>query len=181
MRMNAHVEDEIHFLVEHCFGQAETWNLAAHHAAAGDLFVEEVDFVTLRGEVTGNGQGGWATPDQGNFFAIFDQWNFWQPGLHIAFIIGSYPFEAANGHGFFINPATAARGFTRPVAGTSQYTRKNVRLPIDHVGFGVAFRRDQSDILRYGCMRWAGILTIHNFVEIFRIGYVCRSQCLLFV
>jgi hypothetical protein len=60
----------------------------------------------------------------------------------------------------------ATSRLARPVAGAPKDARKDVRLPVDHVGFSVAAIRDQPDVLRDRRMRGAGELAIHHLVEV---------------
>ena len=66
-----HVEDIIDFLVEDLLRQAEGGDLGADEAAGRRLIVEEIDLVAKRQQVAGDGQGGRAAADQGDFIAVF--------------------------------------------------------------------------------------------------------------
>src|SRR5690606_32561096 len=56
MRVNTHIEDIIHFLIQNRFGKAEGRYLCAHHTTAFVPLIIQVDFITQRSEVSGNSQ-----------------------------------------------------------------------------------------------------------------------------
>ena len=54
--VHPHIENVVDLLVQNLDGQAEGRDLAAHHAAAGELVVEDVDNVAQRREIAGHRQ-----------------------------------------------------------------------------------------------------------------------------
>jgi hypothetical protein len=91
-------------------------------------------------------------------------------------MISSYPFQTANSYRFFFlfEPPTAAGRLAGTITGTPQDARKNVGLPVDHIGLRILLSGNQPDVLRYRRMSRAGMLTINDFVEIFRVLNVRR-------
>ena len=78
-------------------------------------------------------------------------------------------FESADGNWLFLNSAASAGRLTRTITGSAQDARKNIGMPVDHVGIAVAFFSDQPDVLGNWGVGRAGPLAVHHFVEIFRI------------
>src|SRR5687767_12035306 len=93
-----------------------------------------MDFISQRCEVPGYSKRCRATSDQSDLPAIRCEGSLRNTIQNITFMIRSHPLEAANGNWFFFDAASAAGRFTWPVASTTQDSRKNIRLPIDHVG-----------------------------------------------
>ena len=135
-----------------------------------------MNLITQRGKITRNGQRSRATSDEGYFFASGYKWTLRHKCCHIAFVVSSNPFKTANCDGFFFHTPASAGGFAGAVAGATQYTRKYIRFPVDHVRFCIAFSRNQSDVFGYRGMRRARVLTVHHFVEIFGVFDVSRFQ-----
>src|SRR6185312_5178922 len=77
--------------------------------------------------------------------------------------------QPADRHRLLLDPSAPAGRLARTVAGAPENSREHVRLPIDHVGVGIALRRDQPDIFRHRRMGRTGPLAIHHLVEIFGI------------
>ena len=90
--------------------------------------------------------------------------------------IRRYPLQPANCNWFLLDPGSTAGRFARAITRSTEHARKNVAFPINQVGVGVAFLRNQPDVLGHRRMRRTGVLAIHDFVEIFRIGCVSRFQ-----
>ena len=112
--------------------------------------------------------------DEGDFFAVWQKRALRHERFYFAFEVGGHTLEAANRHRFFFHATASASGFARTVAGAAQYAGEDVGLPIYHVRFGVAFGSDEPNVLRHRRVRRASVLTINDFVEIFRVLYVGR-------
>ena len=65
-------------------------------------------------------------------------------------------------------PVATTGRLARPLACAPEDARKYVRLPIDHVGVGVAARRDQSDVFGNWCVSRTCPLAIDYFMEVVR-------------
>ena len=98
----------------------------------------------------------------------------WHERFYVSFEIRGHPLQTANGNRFLFHPYAPAGRFAGPVAGASQHAGKYVGFPIDHVRLGVPFGGDETDVLRNRCMRRTSVLTVNDFVEIFRVFYVGR-------
>ena len=81
--------------------------------------------------------------------------------------------------GSLLDAAAPAGRLAGPVAGAPENAGKHVRIPIDHVGVGVAARRDQADIFGHRRVRRAGPLAIDDLVEVVRDRNVGRFHSLL--
>ena len=175
--VDPHVEDVIDLLVQHTQRQPERGNLAAHHTAAGELVVVDVDNVTQRREVAGHRQGSGAGPDQGNALAVLFLRHGWQPGADVVLVVGRDALQAADGDRFLLYPDPPAGGLTGAVTGASQHAREHIGVPVDHVGIAVALCGDQPDVFRHRCMGGTGVLAVHYLVEILWVLDVCRFHC----
>ena len=91
-----------------------------------------------------------------------------QPVADVVLEVGGDALEAADRDRLFLDAAAPAGGLARAVAGAAEHARKHVRFPIDHVGVGVAARRDQPDVFGHRRVRRTGPLAIHHLVEIIR-------------
>src|SRR5690606_20953354 len=96
--------------------------------------------------------------------------------LYFALIVCGDPLEPTDGDRFLFHTAAATGGFARTVARPAQNAGKNVGVPIDHIGLGVAALGDQSYVLGYGCMCRAGVLAIDYLMEVFGIVNIGRFQ-----
>ncbi len=171
--IDTHIEDEIDLLVEHLWRESEHGNLTAHEAAAQGLVVVQIELVAEGRQITGHRQGGRTGPNEGHSPPIALLRYTRQQMLDLVFVIGCHPFESADGHRLVFHTAASAYRLAGSVTGPAKNPRKDVGLPVDHVGIGVTARCDQADVLGYRCVRRAGVLAIHHFVEvlgIFRIG-----------
>src|SRR5207237_2313008 len=83
---------------------------------------------------------------------------------------------AADRDGFVLDPATAARRLARAVAGAPQNAGKDVRLPIDRPGFGVALLGDQADVFRDRRMCRARPLAVDDLMKIVGISNIRGLQ-----
>src|SRR5262249_46372815 len=94
--------------------------------------------------------------------------------LHIVLVVGGDALQAADGDrfrllGHFLDPAAAAGGLARPVAGAAQDARKDVGMPVGHVSVGITPRRDQPYIFRHRRVGGTRPLAIDDFVKIRRV------------
>src|SRR5208283_4358520 len=113
----------------------------------------------------------WAGADASDAPSVFLPGNLRKQMTDFAAQIGRHALQPANRHRLaIIQSATPAGRLTGTVAGPAQDRRKYVRLPIEHVGIGVAALRDQPDVLRDVGMSRASPLAIHYFVEVVRIA-----------
>src|SRR5690606_5227577 len=173
-----HADDVANLLVEHFLGEAERRNLAAHETAAGLLGIEDVQLVAERRQVAGHGEGRGTGAHQGNALAVL------LGGLGgdalgdilLDLVVGGDALEAADGDGLFLDPAATAGGLAGAVTGAAEDAGEYVGFPVDHVGVVVTTLGDQTDVFGNRGVRWAGVLAINNFVEIFRILDVRRLQ-----
>ena len=69
-KFDAEIEDVVALLVDHLVGQAELWDLRAHHAAGAEVAVEHHAFVAHRREVARDGERGGAGADQRDALAV---------------------------------------------------------------------------------------------------------------
>jgi hypothetical protein len=92
----------------------------------------------------------------------------------IAFVVCSDSFESADGNRFLFDPYPPASRFAGSVTGSSEYTRKNIGFPVDHVGFSEFFGSDKPDIFRNRGMGGAGVLAIYYFMVVFRVFGIGR-------
>src|SRR5690606_3482685 len=174
MGVDAKIQYIIHFFVQYFFRKAERGDLAAHHSPAGNLLIEQMDLIPLRGKVSGYSKRCRPASDKRNLLSIGWERCLWHVLAYIVFIVCSHPFQSANGDGFFFHPASSTGGFTRPVTSSAKDSWKNIGFPVDHISFAVFLRRYQTDIFRDWRVGWAGILAIHHFVVIFRILNIGR-------
>src|SRR5688500_11934434 len=134
MSMDAEIEYVIHLFLEDTLGKAERRYLAAHKTAAAFLFIVQMQFVSERGEVPGDGQRRRAGTEQCDLFAVWRK----RPARHQAFditlVVCSDPLKAANRHRFLlVDPSAPAGRFAGAVAGAAEDAGKHVRIPVDHV------------------------------------------------
>src|SRR5581483_7598880 len=98
-------------------------------------------------------------------FAVLLFWNFRKQMPDLASQVGRDSLEAADCYGLSVEPSTSAGRLAWPVACASEDAREDVRVPVDHVGVGIAPLSDQADVLGDVGMRGAGPLAIDNLVE----------------
>ncbi len=176
---DAEIEDVVAFLVDHAFRQAEFGDLRAHHAAGSRVLIEHHARVADRHEVARHGERGGAAAHERDPLAVLLFRRLGQAGADVVLEIGGDAFEPADRDRLLLDPAAPAGRLARPVAGAPENAREDVRFPIDHVGVGVAARRDQTDVFGNRRVRRAGPLTIHDLVEVVRDRNVGRFHQLL--
>src|SRR5512141_1274859 len=115
MGVNAEVKDVIDLFIEHRFRQAKRRYLAEHEAAAFVLFVEQMDLVAERRQVASDRQACRPGADERDLLAVRLEWTLRHQVLYFFFVVSGNAFEAANGHGFFVDASAAAGRLARTV------------------------------------------------------------------
>src|SRR2546423_1525193 len=115
MRMDAHVENVVDLFVEYRFRQSKSRNLAEHKPAALVLFIEQMNFVTERCQVSPNCQRSRPGSDQRDLLSVRLKRRLRHQVFYFVLIVGGDALEAANRNRFFIDASAAASRFTRPV------------------------------------------------------------------
>ena len=164
-QIHTQIKDVLAFLVDDAIRQAELRNLRADHAARRLTGIENRDVVPLHDEIARHGQRSRTGTDTGHALAIFLR-NFWHTIGDVVFQIGSHPLQATDGHRILVDTSTTACGLAGAVAHTAKDPGKDIRPPIDHVGFGIAAPGNQPDVFRYGSMGRTRPLAIHYLVVI---------------
>ncbi|OIQ71442.1 hypothetical protein GALL_469390 [mine drainage metagenome] len=168
--------DVADFLVNDFFRQTEFRNLRADHAARPGIPVIDDDMITQRCQVAGHCQGRRTGADQGDLLAVARGRGLGHQAADIALHIRRDSLQAADRDRFFLDTAAPAGGFTGAVAGTAENPGEYVRLPVDHIGVGVAAGSDQTDVFGNRRVCWTGPLTIDHFMEVVGILDVGRIQ-----
>jgi hypothetical protein len=176
---DAHVEDVVALLVDDAVGQAEFWNLRAHHAAGLRILIEHGQVVAERREIARHGERSGTAADQRDALAVLQARRLRHAAGDVVLVIGGDALEAADCDGIFFDAAAAACGLARAVAGASENPRKHVGLPIDHVGVAVAAFGDQSDVFRDRRVCRTGPLAVDDFVKVVRCRDIGRFHLLL--
>ncbi len=161
-------------LVDHFVRQAELRNLAAHHAAGLRVGIENDHFVADCREIACHRQRSGPRPDAADALAVALSGSLRQAICDVAFPVGRDALEAADGDRLFLQSAAPACGLAWPVAGSSQDSRKDVRLPVDEIGAVMVAVRDAANIFGNRRMRRAGPLTVNHFVEVIGMRKVGR-------
>ena len=161
-------------LVDHLVGQAELRDLAAHHAAGLQVRIEHDDFVADRCEIAGDRQRRRPGADAGDALAVASLRRLGQAVRDVAFAVGGDAFQAADRDRLFLQAAAPARGLARAIAGSSQNSGEDVRLPVDHIGAVMVALGDAPNVFGHRRMRRAGPLTIDHFVEVIGMRVVGR-------
>ena len=177
--LDAEIEDVAAFFVDHGVGQAEFRDLRADHAAGFGIAVEHHAMIAERREVARDGERSRPAADQRDALAVLLLRRLRQPRLDVVLVIGGDALQAADRHRLVLDAHAPAGRLARPVAGAPEDSRKHVRVPVDHVGVGIAARRDQPDIFRDWRVRRASPLAIHDLVEVIRRGNVGILHSLL--
>ena len=135
--------------------------------------------IAERREVARDGERGGPAADQRDALAVLLLRRLGQPRADVVLVIGGDALQAADRHRLVLHAHAPAGRLARPVAGAPEDSRKHVRVPVDHVGVGIAARRDQPDIFRDGRVRRASPLAIHDLVEVVGRGNVGILHSLL--
>ena len=167
--------DVAHLLVDDFFREPEARDLAADHAASLLVRIKDVDLIAQWSEVPGDGQRSWPGADARDLLAI-GRGDLGQQCRYVRLVVGGHPFQAADRHRFLFDPSSPASRLAWPVARPPQDSREDVRLPVDHVGVGIAPVRDQADVFGHWRVRGTSPLAIDNFVKVIRTTDVRRLQ-----
>ena len=167
---NPHIEDVVHFFVQHFQRQPERGNLAAHHAATSDLVVEDVDVVAKGHEIPCHRQRRRTSADARDLLAILLRRYGWQPVDDAVLVVGGDTLQPADRHRLFLDTTAATGWLAGPVAGSAKHTREYVGFPVDHVRVGIALHRNEPDVLGNRRMCGTGVLAIHDFVEVLGVA-----------
>ena len=165
-------------------GKAEARYLAADHACAAGIPVEQHAFVPERREVAGDGQRCGTRADQRDPLAVALGGALGQAIANVFLVVGGDALQPADGDRLglrllvtaLLDAAAAARGLAGPVAGAAQDARKDIGLPVDEVGVAVAARRDQANVFGNRRVRRARPLAIDDLVEVVGLGDIRRFQ-----
>jgi hypothetical protein len=168
--LDAHVENLVDLVHEDAFGQAEGGDVGAHQAARPVVLFEHDDFVAERHQVVRDGERGRARADTGDALSVF-----WLGILGRRSVMSSRRSAATR----FRRQMATGLPSTRPrrqagSQGRSQVrpriAGKHIRLPVEHVGVGIAALRDQPDVFGNVGVGRTGPLAVHNFVEVILAG-----------
>ena len=163
-----HVEDQVDLFVGDRFGQAEARDLGAHHAAALGVAVEQHAVIAERHQIARDGQRGRAGADEGDALAVLLARDRRQIGADVALVVGGDALQPADRHRLLLDPAAPAGRLARAVAGAPENAGEDVRIPVDHIGVGVAPVGDQPDVFRHRRVGRARPLAIDDFMKIVR-------------
>ena len=176
------------FLVDHFFGQAESWDLRADHAARLWILVEQNDLVSERGKVAGDSERRRPCTDAGDTSAVHRHPPPRHATVNVVLEVGGDALQPANCDRLrtrglvFLNAAPATSGFARAVAGTSKDPGEYIRMPIDHVGIRVTPGGDQSDVFGHRGVGRTRPLTVHDAMKVVGTTDIRRLHvCLLLV
>src|SRR5581483_3836103 len=143
--------DEAHFLVNHRLRKTKVRDLRADEAAELGILVVDHDLIAEHGEIARHREGSGTTADTGDALAVLVR-RLRHALLDVAvLVVGSDALQAADRDGFLLaldqrlvlDAAAPAGRLAGAVAGAAQDPGEDVRLPIDHVGVGVAPVGDQ--------------------------------------
>ena len=174
--------DEADFLVDHRLGQTEVRDLGADETAELGILIVDHELVAQHGEVACHGQRGRTAADAGDALAVLRR-RLGHAGLHVVvLVVGGDALEAADrdrlllafDEGLVLDAAAPAGRLAGAVARPPEDSRKDVRLPVDHVGVRIPAMGDQADVLGNRGMGRTGPLAIDYFVEVVGILDVCR-------
>jgi hypothetical protein len=175
LEVHAEIEDVVDLFVDHLERQPEARDLRPDHAAGARVLVEHRHVVAERREVARHGERRRAGADAGNAFAVglgalVDGDPF--RDLRVVLVVGGDALQPADRHRLgprlvlFFGASAAARRLAGTVAGPAEDSGKDVRLPVHHVGVGVASGGDQPDVLGHGRVGRTGPLAIDDLVEV---------------
>ena len=160
-------------------------DLRADEAAELGILVVDDDFVAQHRKVAGDGERRRTAADAGDALAILRR-RLRHLGVDVVVIlvVCGDALQPADRHrlllafdeGLVLDAAASAGRFAGTVAGPAQDSREDVRLPVDHVGVGVAAVRNQPNVFGNRRVGRTGPLAIDDFVEIVGIGNVGDLQ-----
>jgi len=182
LEFDAEIQDVAHLFVDHFHRQAEARNLRPDHSARARVLIEYGNLVAERRKVARDGERRRPGADARDLPAVFLRGGLWHLSLHVALVVGSDALQAADRHRFrllavvFLDAAAPAGRLARAVAGAAENSRKNVGVPVDHVGVVVTPCGDQPDVFGDWCMGRTGPLAIYDFVKILGRTDISRFQ-----
>ena len=135
--------------------------------------------IAERRQIARDGERSRPAADQRDALAVLLLRRLRQPRRDVVLVVGGHALQAADRHRLVFHAHAPAGRLARPVAGAPEHSRKHVRIPIDHVGVGIAARRDQPDVFGNGRMRRTSPLAIHDLVEVVGRGNVGILHSLL--
>ncbi len=165
LELEAEIEDVIGLLIDHGIRQPEFRNLRSHHAARLGVGIEHGAVVAERRQIAGDGQRSGTAADDRDALAVGRR-ELRHAVFDVILEVGGHPLQPADRDRRFLDPAAAAGGLARTVAGASQNSGKHVRSPVDHVGVAVAAFGDQADVFWNWRMRGTGPLAVDDFVKV---------------
>jgi hypothetical protein len=95
----------------------------------------------------------------------------------VRFIVGGNSFQSTYGDRLFFYSSAPACRFAGAVAGTSKDAGKHIRLPVDHIGIGIALLGDQTYVFGDRGVGGTGPLAVDYFMKVFGIGDISRFHC----
>src|SRR5690606_13093451 len=133
------------------------------------------DVIAERREVARHAQRGRPGADHGDALAVARFRRLRQaPGDVIVLVIGGDPLQAADGDRFRLDAPAPAGRLAGAVAGAAEDSRKDVGIPVHHIGVGIASGGYQADIFRHRRVRGAGPLAVDDLVKVVGIADVGR-------
>ena len=174
--LDAHVENLVDLVHENGFRQAKGRDVGAHQAARPVVLFEHDDFVAQGHQVVRDRERGRPRADTGDALSVFLAGDLGKAIRDVVAQVGRDAFEAADGDRFAIHSATAAGRFAGPIARAAENGGEHIRLPVEHVGVGIAALRDQADVFRNIGVSRTGPLTVHHFVKVVRVADVRGVQ-----
>ena len=176
-----HVEDVTDLLIKDARWQSKLRNIRAHQTAG---FVESLEnryVIAERQQIVGHGQRRTAGADQRNLFTVLALGRLRQTIRNVVTMVGSDPFETANGHRPVFDAAAATRRLAGPVTDAPEDAGKYVGIAVFDVGVAEATLGDQPNVQgNIGVCRTSP-LTIHDLVEVIRVGGISRLHSRVFL
>ena len=166
------IEDIADLLVDRFLGQAEARDLRTDHAARALVLIEDDEFVAERRQIAHHRQRCRSASDECDPLAVLLRRQRRQEPADVVFVVGGDALQAADRHRLRLDPHAPARRLARTIARAPQNPGEHVRMPVHHVGVGVAAGRDQANVFRHRRVRRAGPLAIDDLVEIVRVADV---------
>ena len=164
--LDAHVQNQIDFFLQHFHWEAERRDLRAHHAAAARVLFEHVYFVTERQQIARDRKRRRTRAEQRDALAVLLLRHARHERRYVTFVVCGDALEPADRNRLLFGAHAPTGGFARSVARASENSGEHVRIPVEHVRFGVLFLRNQADVLRHRRMRRTCPLAIDDFVEV---------------
>src|SRR5215813_3631948 len=171
-RLHAKCQDAIDLLVEDRLRQPEGGNVGAHQAVAARVLLKQHATVAERHQIARHRQGGGAGADERDAFTVLFHRDLRHEGVDLALVVGGNALQSADGDRLFLDAAAPAGGLAGPIADPAEDARKDVALPVQHVGRRIALVRDEANVFRHRRVGRTGPLTIDDLMEVVRIGGV---------